>query len=372
MTAPHVVHVFPAFSTGGPEVRTCTLINALGDEFRHTVVALNGDTTGVSRLSRPDRITLVPPDVALGPTTLLPFGRQLRHLAPDLLITYGWGGTDALFAALLQRIKRAVHIEDGFLPDEAQGQKPARLVARSLAFRVPHALIVPSRTLERIATSTWRLPAASVRYIPNGIDLDRFVPATPDTRAQARAALGIPLTSTVVGTVAMLRPDKNHARMLRAFSTASAGLDARLVLVGAGDCRPDLEALARSLGCAERVVFTGAITDPAYSYRAFDVFALSSDTEQMPISVLEAMATGLPVMSTDVGDVRDMLGDGAGGVIGPLGDDDAYVTIMRRLMANAELRRSAGESHRRRVAEQFGQDLMVQRYRDAFHEAMRG
>jgi hypothetical protein len=176
MSAPHVVHIFPAFSTGGPEVRTCTLINALGDEFRHTVVSLNGDTTGASRLAKPDWIKQVVPDVALGPTTLLAFGRQLRRLSPGLLITYGWGGTDALFAALLQRIKPVLHIEDGFLPDEAQGQKPARLIARSLAFRVARSLIVPSRTLERIATSTWRLPAASVRFIPNGIDLARFAP----------------------------------------------------------------------------------------------------------------------------------------------------------------------------------------------------
>ena len=372
MSAPHVVHVFPAFSTGGPEVRTCTLINALGDEFRHTVVSLNGDTTGASRLARPDRIRQAMPDVALGPTTLLAFGRQLRHLSPELLITYGWGGTDALFAALLQRIKPVLHIEDGFLPDEAQGQKPARLMARSLAFRVPRSLIVPSRTLERIATGTWRLPASSVRFIPNGIDLARFAPATAETRAQSRATLGIPMTSTVIGTVAMLRPDKNHARMLRAFSTASSGLDAWLVFVGAGECRSDLEALAQSLGCGDRVVFTGAVTDPAACYQAFDAFALSSDTEQMPLSVLEAMATGLVVMSTDVGDVRDMLGDEAAGVIAPLDADDAYADIMRALLTNPELRRSAGAGNRRRVVEQFGQDVMVGRYRDIFHETLRG
>ena len=130
MSAPHVVHVFPAFSTGGPEVRTCTLINALGDEFRHTVVSLNGDTTGASRLAKPDWIRQVVPDVALGPTTLLAFGRQLRHLSPGLLITYGWGGTDALFAALLQRINdkdvRMLAI-DRNIPD------PLRIAARKRA-----------------------------------------------------------------------------------------------------------------------------------------------------------------------------------------------------------------------------------------------
>ena len=371
MSAPHVVHVFPAFSTGGPEVRTCTLINALGDQFRHTVVALNGDVTGASRLARPDLVDLITPDVLLKPTTLPAFGRQLRRLGPDLLITYGWGGTDALFAAGLRRIKPVLHIEDGFLPDEAHGQKRARLLARRLAFRLAHALIVPSRTLQRIATTTWGLPERSVRYVPNGIDLSRFAPGTPVTRDQSRATLGISPASMVVGTVAMLRPDKNHARMIRAFCAACAGMDARLVLVGAGECRSDLEALARSLGCADRVIFTGAVTDPAACYRAFDVFALSSDTEQMPLSVLEAMATGLPVMSTDVGDVRDMLGDGAAGFLASRSGTDAYVTVMRSLAVNPDLRQVASEHNRRRVVEQFGQDVMVQRYRDIFLEALR-
>jgi glycosyltransferase involved in cell wall biosynthesis len=149
------------------------------------------------------------------------------------------------------------------------------------------------------------------------------------------------MTSTVIGTVAMLRPDKNHARMLRAFSTASSGQDAWLVLVGAGECRSDLEALAQSRSAAPtRVVFTGPSPDPAACYQAFDAFALSSDTEQMPLSVLEAMATGLRVMSTDVGDVRDMLGDEAAGVIAPL---DAVTTMSTSCERCSRIRSCAGQ-----------------------------
>jgi glycosyltransferase involved in cell wall biosynthesis len=122
----------------------------------------------------------------------------------------------------------------------------------------------------------------------------------------------------------------------------------------------------------ERVEFVGHVAEPAPFYRRFDIFALSSDTEQMPLSVLEAMATGLVVMSTDVGDVRDMLGDEAAGVIAPLDAGDDYVDIMRALLTNPELRRSGGAGNRRRVVEQFGQDVMVGRYRDIFHETLRG
>ena len=116
---------------------------------------------------------------------------------------------------------------------------------------------------------------------------------------------GTPAVDTpVIGTVAALREEKNISRLMHAFAMLPAG---RLVIVGDGPQRPALEALAASLGVAERVCFAGHHLDTAAFYAQFDIFALSSDTEQMPLSVIEAMASGLPVVSTDVGDVRLMV-----------------------------------------------------------------
>jgi glycosyltransferase involved in cell wall biosynthesis len=371
MSAPRVVHVFPAFSTGGPEVRTCTLINALGREFAHTVVSLNGDLTGQSRLVAAEDTRFVTPSAATGSFALLSLGRLIREQQGRLLITYGWGGTDALLAARLRRVRPVLHMEDGFLPDEAHSQKRARLLVRRVAFRMADGLIVPSRTLQRIAESSWHVASQAIHYLPNGIDVDRFAPSDDDARAAARAALGLPREATVVGTVGMLRPDKNHARLIRALADAGHGFNAVwLVIVGEGTCRSALESLAQSLGLASRVVFTGAVVDPSALYRAFDLFALSSDTEQMPLSVLEAMSTGLPVMSTEVGDVKDMVGEAGAGEVVPLGDDRAYSLALQSLLSDPARRRQLGDANRRRSVEQFSLTTMVRRYRDLYNHAV--
>ena len=111
----------------------------------------------------------------------------------------------------------------------------------------------------------------------------------------------------VIGTVAALRAEKNIARLIRALARLPAAAPARLVIVGDGPERAALEALAVAEGVGGRVEFAGHCADPAPLYAGFDIFALSSDTEQMPLSVLEAMASGLPVAATDVGDVAAML-----------------------------------------------------------------
>ena len=111
----------------------------------------------------------------------------------------------------------------------------------------------------------------------------------------------------IIGTVAALRAEKNLARLLRAFHLAVQDTPGRLVVIGDGPERAALEALASKLGVADRVFWAGHVPDPAELIKAFDIFAMSSDTEQMPISLLEAMAAGLPTAATDVGDIKQML-----------------------------------------------------------------
>ena len=184
---------------------------------------------------------------------------------------------------------------DGFGPEERATQIPRRVLTRRMALRRT-PVVLPSRNLVRIATEVWKLPPRVIRYVPNGVDLARF-----STGGDQRGA-----AEPVIGTVAALRAEKNIARLLRASPRCRSG---RLVIVGDGPERAALEALAAALGVAERVRFAGHHQDTAAFYAQFDVFALSSDTEQMPLSVIEAMASGLPVVSTDVGDVRLMVAE---------------------------------------------------------------
>lgn len=344
---PLVLHAFSTFATGGPQTRFAAIANHFGPRFRHAVVAMDGDLACRERLDAAVPVQFPDADVRRGDMlgNARQFRRVLHMLRPHTLLTYNWGSIEWAMANALP-VVRHVHVEDGFGPDEAGGvQKRRRVLMRRLLLR-RRQVVVPSQTLFNIATQVWRLDPCWVRLVPNGIDLQRFAP---------RAAT--PEAGPVVGTVATLRAEKNLSRLLRAFRLAAEGTGARLVIVGNGLDRPALEALAGQLGIMERVRFAGAIRDPAASYRAFDVFAMSSDTEQMPMSLLEAMASGLPVAATDVGDIRAMLPERGGAFVTPL-DDAALAGAMRTLLLQPALQAELGAENRRRAVARFDQDGM--------------
>ncbi len=219
----------------------------------------------------------------------------------DRLITSNWGAMDWAIANRITRLPH-LHTEDGFGPEEQERQLPRRAWTRRLVLR--HSdVALPSQTLLRIARNQWRLPASRLHAIPNGIDTARFAAAVPTQDARL-AEIG---AGPVIGTIAALRPEKNLARLLEAFALLRTRMAARLVVVGQGSELPALRACAAELGVAGSVLFAGHSATPERWMAAFDAFALTSDTEQMPLCVLEAMAAGLPVVATDVGDVRLMV-----------------------------------------------------------------
>jgi len=364
-----LVHVFPSFAGGGPEVRTCVLINAM-PEFAHTIVSLNGDRSGFARIERQDEVGFRSLENHGGLGNLRKLGAALAAERPDLVVTYGWGGTDAILALRTAGVRRPIHVEDGFLPDEATEQKFARLQIRRIAFRFASTIVVPSKTLERIAFNSWWLPPARLRYVPNGVETHRFHPPTDQERAGARQKFGAASGEVVIGTVAGLRPDKNHLRLIRAFAKANAAKPGRLVIIGEGTMRPELEQVSRDLGVADRVVLPGGVVDPSDCYHAFDVFALTSNTEQMPLSVLEAMATALPVVSTDVGDVRSML-PAEGGLIATLGDDEGLARLLAQASGDADWRLRAGERNRDHALAEFSLTKMIAAHRELFDKYSR-
>jgi len=369
---PHLCHVFPAFGNGGPEVRTAIIINETAGSFRHTILSISGDISGGHRIHAEGSVLdRVPSSSGFGayPRAL---ARTLRKLRPDLLMTYGWGGVDAIVVGRLCGLARVIHGEDGFLPDEAQSQKPHRLIARRLALRRASRVIVPSRTLVEIADRLWRLPPLKTCYVPNGVDASRFAPATADERATARRRFGFQDGNIVIGTVGHIRSEKNYARLVAAFATLRSDTRVRLIIVGDGDLRSALDRQISDLGLSERVVFAGTVADPVETYRAMDLFALSSDTEQMPLVVLEAMGAGLPVVSTDVGDVREMIVDANRRYVTPLGDEEAYARALAALAQDAQERTSLGRMNRARCLDQYDLRVMIDRYHALYSDVLHG
>jgi glycosyltransferase involved in cell wall biosynthesis len=356
MSAPLLLHVYPTFNVGGAQVRFAALANRFGTRWRHAVVSLDGGDGCLERIAPEVPLAMLPSPTQKGdslPRAMVSIGKLLHKLKPDLLVTSNWGSIEWALARLAMPGLPHLHTEDGFGPEEAGGQIPRRVLTRRIALR-RSTVVLPSTILLRAARDSWRLPQARLHHIPNGLDLTRFSPEGPG------ADLALPGEGPVIGTVAALRAEKNLGRMLRAAALLrQEGLVFRLVIFGDGSERATLEALTRELGLAEMVRFAGHLTDPAAAYRAMDLFVLSSDTEQMPFSVLEAMATGLPVASTDAGDIRAMLSSENQPHIAAK-DDAALAAAMRPLLLDAVLRKHLGEANHAKAHREYDQETMFQ------------
>jgi glycosyltransferase involved in cell wall biosynthesis len=360
--APLLLHVFPTFEVGGAQVRFAAIANRFGARWRHAIVSLDGGLSCGERLSSdvPWAALPFPPRAEGLPNRLRRIRAALGAIAPARLVTSNWGSIEWALANLAPPRSPHLHMEDGFGPEEVARQIPRRVWTRVVALRVSTVLL-PSTGLLRAARAVWRLPERRLRFVPNGLDLARFAPSGP------RAALDVPGEGPLIGTVAALRAEKNLARLIEAFALLrGTGAAARLLIAGDGPERPGLEALTARLGIADRVVFAGHWPDPAALYRACDIFALSSDTEQMPFSILEAMASGLPVAATDVGDVGVMVA----GENRPLVVPKAAAPLagaLGALVADHALRARLGAANRAKAERDYDQETMF-----AAHAALWG
>jgi glycosyltransferase involved in cell wall biosynthesis len=363
----HLFHAFSTFVPGGPQVRTARVLSALGGEFRHSILALDGRSEARALLGDGVEAAFLPPPDGRGALAVLGHVRRaLRAARPDLLLTYNWGAIEALTAGLLERIP-VLHHEDGFLADEARAFKRRRVLARRVLLPRARGVVVPSRTLEALALGPWGLARERVHRVPNGLRLEDFPPR--DGNPELRTELGIPRDAFVVGSVGHLRPEKNVARLVDAFARLAGESRAHLLLVGDGPDAGLVRARARELGVEPHVHLAGHQPRPQPYYRAFDAFALSSDTEQMPLSLLEAMASALPVVATDVGDVREILPAEGNEFLVPATAPDAAARLARALDALArapERARALGELNRERVRSSFAFERTVARYRELY------
>jgi glycosyltransferase involved in cell wall biosynthesis len=371
---PRLLHLHSTFNLGGKEARAVALMNAWGDAFEHDIVSAVPAETAAAALIDPGVAARVRTDFP--PLAGAPSLARWRALAAamrgyDLVLSYNWGAMDAVLANRLFARQPLVHHEDGFNEDEAARQKPARVLFRRLALPGAARLIVPSRNLERIALGQWRQPKARVAYVPNGVDIALYdAPPAPGAIPGFERRPG----EVIVGTLAGLRPVKNLPRLVRAFAAAARtapDVAARLVIVGRGPEEAAIRAEAERQGVVDRLVLPGFVAHPHLYVGLFDIFALSSDSEQFPLSLVEAMAAARPAASTAVGDVAEIIAPANRPFLAAPADETALAQALARLIGDAELRAAIGAANRAKVAAEYDFAATARSYRAIYEAAMR-
>jgi glycosyltransferase involved in cell wall biosynthesis len=289
----------------------------------------------------------------------------LRDERVDVLHTHTLAAANALGRLAARRagvpVVSHLHIENHF----RSATKPVLRFADNLTARSAAALVAVSEDTKRAYERQGYPHRIEVVY--NGVELDGTGPAG------LRAELGIPHDAPLVGEVGRLCDVKGQRELIEALTQVP---DARAVLVGAdlehgGAYEADLERTAERLGVRDRVVFAGRRENAAALLAELDVFALPSWTEGLPLVVLEAMAQRRPVVATPVGGTPEVVVDGETGLLVPPRNPDALADALRRLLADADLRRRMGDAGYERVRTRFSADAMTSRMLEIYDEVVR-
>ena len=367
-----VMHVVQSLEVGGLENGVVNLLNQLSDQrFKHVVCCLTHAGRLAERIQSKD-VEIVemglPTDRFRFPVMKL--RRLLRHWAPDIVHTRGWGTIDAIIAARMAGVSRVIHGEHGREANDPKGLNPKKnLIRRALSPMVDRFVCV-SDDLRRWLTSTVGIAERKVVTVHNGVDIDRFqVPA----RDVARRQLGLGATEFIIGTVGRLDPVKDHLSLLNAFAPiAKRSPKARLLVVGGGPMRQIIESQILSLGFSGQVLLLGDRQDVETIMNALDVFALTSIAEGISNTILEAMASRLPVVATRVGGNPELVQDGTTGQLVEARDVVALTTAFAGYLDDSEMCVRHGAAGRIRTEKYFSLERMAADYAELYSDVVTG
>lgn len=243
----------------------------------------------------------------------------------------------------------------------------ARRLFRQLV-RFCSALTVVGPDVARYYIEEMGVPSQRIHVIANGIDLDRFSLAASH---ESRSRLGLAGENVVFGIVGRLEPEKDHQTLLHAFrALVNHRPEVRLLIVGDGSLRGELESRSQSLGLERQVKFLGARADIPDLLAALDVFVLSSVQEGVPLSVVEAMGAGKPVIATDVGGLRLLVKPSINGLLVPPEDPAALESAMKLLTVNPFTRQEMGSQSIRMARDSFSVSTMINRYQEIYESTL--
>lgn len=364
-----LMRLIARLNVGGPAIHVSLLTQKLSPpDYESTLVCGNiDDEEGDMRYYAEERgvTPVIVPELgrSLNPVrdlvTIIRIIRLIRRLKPDVVHTHtAKAGFVGRVAAWLTGVPVIVHTFHGHVFQGYFSPMLTRifLLLERITARMTDSVITLSEGLRRELTEDYRVTRKSrITVLPLGLDLHAFI-TIPRKCGRFREAAGIPPEAPLIGIVGRLVPVKNHALFLESAAEIVKILpQARFAVIGDGELRSALEAQAERLGLRDRVIFTGWLRDLAEVYSDLDVLVISSVNEGTPVSVIEALAAGCPVVGTRVGGLPDILEGGTLGTLVPSGDVHALAEAIAAVVQSPP----ETESSRALMNERYGIDRLV-------------
>jgi sugar transferase (PEP-CTERM/EpsH1 system associated) len=363
---PLIAHIVFRFDYGGLENGLVNVVNGLPQEsFRHVIIALSEASDFCNRIRRPDvGIYALAKQPGQDPGCYVRLYGLLRQLRPAVAHTRNLGTLEGALVARLAGTRARIHGEHGWDTHDPDGTRLKYRVLRRLMSPSVDRFVVVSLELQRWLTETVGVSLARVVRICNGVDVKRFRPAE-HTGDRLLARHRFPPDSLVVGSVTRFSPIKDPLNLVRAFIAARrdpAGANLRLVMAGDGSLKADAERLLSAAGLQDDAWLPGSRDDIPALLREFDVFVLGSQREGISNTVLEAMATGLPVVASATGGNLELVLDGETGRLVPPGDSSHLTRVLLDYARDPLMRGAHGRAARRRAEGDYSLDRMLTAY----------
>jgi sugar transferase (PEP-CTERM/EpsH1 system associated) len=370
---PLVVHLIYRLDFGGLETLLVDCINHMPPErYRHAIVCLTDYTAFADKITRPGvELYALHKQPGLGLGIHVTLFKLLRALRPAILHTYNFACAEYAVPAWAAGVPVRIHAEHGRDASDPQGlNRKHNFLRRALVPWIDRYVPV-SHDLARWLQNVVNIPAAKSQLIMNGVDTVRYAPGLPAASSPWQDELdayGNPYGKRfVIGTVGRLQDVKDQTTLIDAFALLCERHPGRrgslcLTIVGDGPLRARLEQKAQDAGVQDLVWFAGARNDIPQLMRSFDLFALSSIAEGTPVTLLEAMACGVPVVATAVGGIPEVVQDGVNGALVPASNAQALAEALGRYVDERARQAAHGAAARETIERHYSVAAMVSAY----------
>ena len=363
-----IIHIIYSLNPGGLENGIINLVNNMDDfKFENTICCLTQGGDFEKRLNKNIKVSKMFKKPGNDYQLYIKLIKYLKEIKPTIVHTRNWAGMDGIIAAKMARVPIIIHGEHGFeITDLISQNKKRKFIRKLVLSTIVDKIVTVSKNLKKRLINEIKIKPEKIIHIPNGVDTNKF---NIYRKEFTRKKFGFKKEDFIIGIVARLDPIKNHKTLISAFKEIVKNYpQTKLIIVGDGPLREELEEKSYQLGINNKVIFMGERNDVPEILKTFDIFVLPSLNEGMSNTILEAMATGIPVIASNVGGNPELVIDGETGFLFPTNDVESLVQKIKTYILYPELKQKHGYNARKRVEEEFSLDQMVRRYEELYLE----